>query len=165
MGRCRNHRHEDRISCCNCDSCRWCWTGGPFGRLAAARKAVHAFRRPIGYCVSRVSGSVLASVRWLTAWINSKTHWRRCQSTGSRPCSAERSARRILGQSPRARILSVSSGKARCNALPHIPRARIHTSRSSFCRIERQNSSAASAYAATSRPEFPFVTLNGRTRL
>ena len=102
-GRCRNHRHEDRISCCNCDSCRWCWTGGPFG-LAAARKAVHACRRPIGYCVSRVRGSVLASVRWLTAWI--KTHWRRCLSNGSRPCSVERSARRILGQSPRARKAS-----------------------------------------------------------
>jgi len=152
MGRCRNHRHEDRISCCNCDSCRWCWTGGPFGRLAAARKAVHAFRRPIGYCVSRVSGSVLASVRWLTAWINSKTHWRRCQSTGSRPCSAERSARRILGQSPRAR-------KAARNAATHLPHIRALVSiRSSFFRSEGENSFAASAYAATSRPEFPILT-------
>src|SRR6266850_3062215 len=53
-GRWRSHRHEDRISCCNCDSCR-CrqyWTGGPFCRLAAARKAVHACRRPIGDPVS-----------------------------------------------------------------------------------------------------------------
>ena len=39
--------------------------------------------------------------------------------------------------------------------------ARIHTSRSSFCRIERQNSSGASAYAATSRPVFPIL---GRLR-
>jgi len=150
-GRCRNHRHEDRISCCNCDSCRWCWTGGPFG-LAAARKAVHACRRPIGYCVSRVRGSVLASVRWLTAWI--KTHWRRCLSNGSRPCSVERSARRILGQSPRARK---ASRPAR-NAATHLPHIRALASiRSSFCRIEGENSFAASAYAATSRPDFPIL--------
>jgi len=66
-GRWRNHRHEDRISCCNCDSCRcrWCWTGGPFCRLAAARKSVHACRHPIGYPVSWVRGSVFASVLWL----------------------------------------------------------------------------------------------------
>ena len=53
-GRWRNHRHEDRISCCNCDSCRcrWYWTGGPFCRLATARKAVHACCRPIGDPVS-----------------------------------------------------------------------------------------------------------------
>src|SRR5438309_1090602 len=48
----RNHRHEDRISCCNCDSClcRGYWTGGPFCWLAAARKAGHAC--PIGDPVS-----------------------------------------------------------------------------------------------------------------
>jgi len=141
-GRCRNHRHEDRISCCNCDSCRWCWTGGPFGRLAAARKAVHACHRPISNCVSRVRGSVLASVRWLTAWINSKTHWRCCLSNGSRPCSAERSARRILGQSPRERK---ASRPAR-NAATHLPHNRALASiRSSFCRIEGENSFAVSA--------------------
>jgi len=66
-GRWRSHRHEDRISCCNCDSCRWYWTGDLLCRLAFARKAAHACRRPIGYSVSRVRGSVLASVRWLTA--------------------------------------------------------------------------------------------------
>ena len=33
----------------------------------------------------------------------------------------ERSARRILGQSPRARILSISSGKERCNAFASHP--------------------------------------------
>ena len=153
-GRWRSHRHEDRISCYNCDSCRWYWTGGLLCRLAFARKAAHACRRPIGYSVSRVRGSVLASVRWLTAWINSKTHWRRCLSNGSRPCSAERSARRILGHSPRARKASRPARNA-ATQLPHI-RA-LASIRSSFCRIEGENSFAASAYAATTRPEFPIL--------
>ena len=65
-----------------------------------------------------------------------------------------------LLQSPRATMLSASSGKEHCNAFAHIiPCARIHRSRSSFRRIERQNSSAASAYTATSRPVFPILAV------
>jgi hypothetical protein len=48
----------------------------------------------------------------------------------SRPF-VERSARHIRGRSLRVTILCISSGKERCNALPPIPGARIHTSRSS----------------------------------
>ena len=62
--------------------------------------------------------------------------------------SAKACARRYLAPRP---------ARNAATPLPHIPCARIHTSRSSFCRIERQNSFAASAYAATSRPVFPVL--------
>ena len=75
--------------------------------------------------------------------------------------SAERSARRILGQSRRATILSASSGKERCNAFtPHPVRSHPYIA---FLVLsdKRQNSFAASAYAATSRPVFPVLALFG----
>lgn len=60
-----DHRHENRISRCDCDSCscRWYWAGSQFCRLAVFPTAVDAGCRSIG--VSCVRGSVRASVRWL----------------------------------------------------------------------------------------------------
>jgi hypothetical protein len=54
-------------------------------------------------------------------------------------------------------ILCASSSKERRNAFASHPVRSHHTSRSSFCRIERQNGPAASAYSATSRPVFPIL--------
>ena len=58
---------------------------------------------------------------------------------------------------------SASSGKERCNAFASHPVRSHPYVRSSFCRIERQNSSAASAYAATSRPVLPILAPFGPT--
>ena len=81
--RCRNHRHEDRISCCNCDSCRWCRTGGPFCWLAAARKSVHACRRPISDRAGRIRGSVFAWIRSAEARARRYLAARRARSAGT----------------------------------------------------------------------------------
>ena len=67
-----------------------------------------------------------------------------------------RQSDRLLEFSAKTRARKASSpARNAATALPHI-RA-LASIRSSFCRIERQNSSAASAYAATSRPEFPIL--------
>ena len=99
---------------------------------------------------------------------NSKTHWRCCLSHGG--IAPVRQSDRLVEFSAKAcarRYLAPRPARNAATPLPHIPCARIHTSRSSFCRIERQNSFAASAYAATSRPVFPVLALNrhlGRVR-
>jgi hypothetical protein len=52
----------------------------------------------------------------------------------------------------RATILSASSGNKRSNAFASHPMTLASKRPYLVCRVERDNSSAASAYAATSRP-------------
>ena len=70
----------------------------------------------------------------------------------------------IARRKARATILSASSGKERCNAFASHPMALASIRPFLVCRIERENSSAASAYAATSRPVLPILALFGPDR-
>ena len=87
-----DHRHENRISRRDCDSCscRWYWAGSQFCQLAVFRTAVDAGCRSIG--VSCVRGTVRASVRWLgPAQLKTQTALPRPWDVAR---SAERPARR-----------------------------------------------------------------------